>query len=93
MAVARLARVTLEAPRDELGALLAKAIQFTMFHPLRREGMVQDIELLLLASKAQAIYAEASDLLAKGGFKTTGERKEVEKLHGRGPPQYLFGGL
>lgn len=81
MAVARLVRVTLEAPQAELGVLVAKVIRFTEFHPSRKEGMVQDIGLLLLASRAQAVSAEASDLLKQVGFATTGLKKtEIEKF-------------
>jgi V/A-type H+-transporting ATPase subunit I len=81
LAVARLVRVTLEAPREELGALLGKVIGFGMFHPSKREGMVQDIGILLLSSKAHEIYSRASELLEKGGVRTAdGERKEVEKF-------------
>jgi len=59
LAVARLVRVTLEAPKAEVGRMLGKVIGFTEFHPSRREGMVQDIGLLLLASKAHEVYAQA----------------------------------
>jgi vacuolar-type H+-ATPase subunit I/STV1 len=81
LAVARLIRVTLEAPRAEVGVLLAKVIQFTEFHPSRKEGMVQDIGLLILASKAQDIYTRAKDLLDRPGVKTAeGRTREVEKF-------------
>jgi len=84
LAVARLARVTLEAPKAELGVLVAKTIKFTEFHPSRREGMVQDIGLLLLGSRAQAVYAEASDLLKKEGTVTKGTNlAEVEEFEAR----------
>ncbi len=83
MAVARLARVTLEAPRPELGILLAKVIRFAEFHPSKREGMVQDIGLLLLASKAHEIYGRADEMLEMVGVRDTEEerkRREVEKF-------------
>lgn len=80
MAVARLVRVTLEAPRAEIGRLLAKVIKFTMFHPSRKEGMVQDIDLLLMGSKANEVYAQASDLLGEGRFTTADSRRQVEKF-------------
>ena len=70
MAVARLVRVTLEAPRAEIGGLLAKVIGFTEFHPSRKDGMVQDIGLLLLASKAHEVYAQAERPARRGPFKT-----------------------
>ena len=73
--------VTLQASSDDVGVLLAKVIQFTAFHPSKKEGMVQDIGLLLFASKAHDIYSQASELLDKGGVKVAdGERREVEKF-------------
>lgn len=80
MAVARLVRVTLEAPEAEVGRLLAKVIGFAEFHPSRREGMVQDIGLLLLGSRAHEVYAQASELLGEGLFKTGDREKQVEKF-------------
>ena len=80
MAVARLVRVTMEAPRAEVGRMLARVIGFTEFHPSRREGMVQDIGLLLLASRAHEVYAQAGELLGEGLFKTGDRVKEVEKF-------------
>jgi V/A-type H+-transporting ATPase subunit I len=90
LAVARLARVTLEAPREELGVLLGKLIGFGTFHPSKKEGMVQDIEILVLNSKAHEIYSRASELLEKGGIKTAeGGRKEVEKFKAHDVKQLL----
>ena len=80
MAVARLVRVALEAPRTDVGRLLAKVIGFTEFHPSRKEGMVQDIGLLLLGSKAHEVYAQASELLGEGLFKTGDRETQVEKF-------------
>jgi len=80
LAVARLVRVTLEAPRADVGRLLAKVIRFTEFHPSRKEGMVQDIWLLLLGSKAHEVYAQASELLGEGLFKTGDRERQVEKF-------------
>ena len=90
MAVARLVKVTLEASGDELGALLGKLIGFGMLHPSRREGMVQDIGILLLGSKAHEIYSRANELLERGGVRTVeGERKEVEKFQAHGVDDLL----
>ncbi|MGH9917768.1 MAG: V-type ATPase 116kDa subunit family protein [Nitrososphaerales archaeon] len=73
--------MTLQAPRPDIDFLLAKVIRFTEFHPSKREGMVQDIGILLLASKAQGIYSRANEVLEKGGVKTAeGRKKEVEKF-------------
>jgi len=80
LAVARLVRVTLEAPRAEVGRLLAKVIKFTAFHPSRKEGMVQDIGLLLLSSKAHEVYAQAGELLGEGRFKTADHERQFEKF-------------
>ncbi len=80
MAVARLVRVTLEAPKSEAGRLMAKVIKFIAFHPSRKGGMVQDIGLLLTGSKAHEIYAQASELLGEGLFKTANRGKQVEKF-------------
>jgi vacuolar-type H+-ATPase subunit I/STV1 len=81
MAVARLLTVTLEAPKPEVGVLLAKLIRFAEFHPSKRQGMVQDIGLLLLASKAHDIYSRAVELLERGGIRTAeGKRSEVERF-------------
>jgi vacuolar-type H+-ATPase subunit I/STV1 len=83
LAVARLVRVRLEAPEGQVDTLLARVIEFTAFHPSKSAGMVQDIRILLLASRAQEIYSRAGDLLDKGGVKTAeGRRKEVEKFPG-----------
>ncbi len=78
MAVARLSRVTVEAPQGELGAALARVIEFGTFNPARREGMVQDVKILLLASRAQAVYSKATDLLGKRRIEAHGEPKESE---------------
>jgi len=81
LAVARLVRVGLEAPKAEVGVLLARLIKFTEFHPSRSQGMVQDIAILLLASEAQDIYTKAGDLLNKSGLRTAeGKKKEVERF-------------
>ncbi len=80
MAVARLVRVTLEAPRADVGRVLAEVIGFTEFHPRRKEGMVQDIGLLLLSSKAHEVYAQAGELLGEGLFKSGRRDKQVERF-------------
>ncbi|MDA4118219.1 MAG: hypothetical protein OK455_07735 [Thaumarchaeota archaeon] len=83
MAVARLSKVTLESPRSELGVLLGRLMEFKAFHPSRREGMEQDIGLLVLGSKAQAVYGRVNQLLEKGGFGGKGRPNEVEKFEAR----------
>jgi len=83
LAVARLVRVTVEAPRAEVGRLLAKVIGFAEFHPSRKDGMVQDIGLLLLGSKAHEVYARAGELLGEGLFKTGDRERQVEKFEAK----------
>jgi V/A-type H+/Na+-transporting ATPase subunit I len=84
MAVASLSRVKMRSPRGELGRFLAKLMEFGQFHPDRREGMTQDIAILLLGSKAQSIYSEAGDLLEKGLRKLANEVPKVEKFEANG---------
>jgi V/A-type H+-transporting ATPase subunit I len=70
-----------ESHKEELGVILGRVIGFGVFHPSKREGMVQDIEILLMNSKAHEIYSRAGELLEKGGVATAeGDRKEVEKF-------------
>lgn len=80
MAVAPLARVTLQAPRNELGVLLARLIKFGTFHPIREKGMEQDMGMLLIASRSQDVYGRANDLLQKAGFGEEGRPGEVERF-------------
>lgn len=63
MAIARLSRVVLITPRSELGVFLAKLSETGLFHPSDRSGLVQDTELVLLSSKAHAVYSDANLLL------------------------------
>ena len=71
MAVARLTRVVLRSSPAELGRLVALLIKFGKFHPSRREGLVQDISLVLLTSRAQSAYGWATELLARPTFNDT----------------------
>ena len=63
LAIARLSHVALVCPRNETQKLLTKLCEFGEYHPLDRDGLVQDIEVLILSSKAQGIYADATHLL------------------------------
>lgn len=63
MAVVKLSRVLLVAPRNELGILLTRLCQFPMFHPSDRHDLVEDSKILLLSSRAHSIYSEANELL------------------------------
>ena len=91
MAVARLSRVTLEAPAGEIGTVLARVIGFGAFHPSRSAGMVQDIRILLLASRAQSVNARASELLESEG-RGRAASKKVERFEAR-TVEDLVGGL
>ena len=76
MAVARLTRVRVATDTPGLGRLVASLVGFGRFHPSKREGLVQDIRVLLWASRAQSVYGAATELLrsealrgaAKGPF-------------------------
>lgn len=70
MAVARLSKATVKSSRGEIGVLLLRLMQFGQFHPFRKREYVQDIDILLLASHAQAVYSNASGLLGKETLKT-----------------------
>lgn len=89
MAVARLTRVTLQAGVSEVGMLIARVIEFGDFHPARREGMVQDIGLLLLQSRAHEIYSRATEILDKGGIGKVERVEGVEKFQGRDVEELL----
>jgi V/A-type H+-transporting ATPase subunit I len=55
--------VVLVCPRTELGFALAKLCGSGNFHPSDRNGLVQDMELVLLSSRAHATYSESNALL------------------------------
>jgi len=78
MAVAPLSEVTLGASQKDVGVLLARLIEFGTFHPVKEKGMTQDISILLVASKAQDVYARTSELLRSEEFGKTPRPKEVE---------------
>ncbi|MEM3096219.1 MAG: V-type ATPase 116kDa subunit family protein [Nitrososphaerota archaeon] len=67
MAVVKLYRVTIIAPRNKLGSLLTSLLEFSWFHPSDREGLTQIPEIVILASKAHEVYSEAGILLGKIG--------------------------
>ena len=83
MVVAPLTKVTLKATKADLGAVLAGIVRFGTFHPIREDGMEQDIGILLLASKAQEVYGRAGDILLRGGFGAKPLAKEVERFEAR----------
>lgn len=55
-------------------------MEFGTFHPFRREGMEQDMWMLLTASKAQAVYGRAGELLDKARFGGRAGPKDVQKF-------------
>ncbi|MDG6995614.1 MAG: hypothetical protein JRN52_06810 [Nitrososphaerota archaeon] len=71
MAVARLDHVVLLCPKSELQTLLVRLSEFGQYHPLEKDGLVQSIELLILSSKAQGIYSDASHLLPENYLSET----------------------
>ncbi len=73
MAVSRLSRVSLRAEPADLDALLTDLIRFGRFHPSHREGLSQDIRLLLVASRAQAVNGPATELYPDPAFAGTRE--------------------
>lgn len=69
MAVARLTRVRVAATSETLGRVVAALVAFGGFHPSRREGLVQEIRLILWASRAQSVYGSATELLRSESLK------------------------
>ncbi|HKT22492.1 MAG TPA: V-type ATPase 116kDa subunit family protein, partial [Nitrososphaerales archaeon] len=67
MAVVPLTQVSLICPRSEVDVMLARLCETAMFHPSDRQGLVQDTQLVLLSSKAHAVYSEAGMLVKKWG--------------------------
>ena len=67
MAIARLSRVVLVSPRHEVGVFLSRLCYTGIFHPSEKGGLVQDTQLILLASRAHAVYSEASALIRGKG--------------------------
>jgi V/A-type H+-transporting ATPase subunit I len=65
MAVVPLTRVSLVCPRSELGVMLARLCETGMFHPSDRQGLVQDTQLVILSSRAHAVYSEAGMLVKR----------------------------
>jgi V/A-type H+/Na+-transporting ATPase subunit I len=72
--------VTLRVERKKLTTVLLSLMRFGEFHPSRTKGFVQDIGLLILSSRGQALYAKANDLLSKSV-------KIGDKLGFKGPPE------
>lgn len=73
MAIARLSLVILVCPRSELGPFLSKVRTTGIFHPSDRKGLVQDLQLVLLSSRAHAVYSEANALLHRSHAGVTPE--------------------
>lgn len=82
MAVAPLSRVRVRSDLEGLGALVGALIGFGRFHPSRREGLVQDIRLVLWASRAQGVYGRAHEIL---------RRPELQAVPPGGPIDYEVG--
>ncbi|HEV2137825.1 MAG TPA: V-type ATPase 116kDa subunit family protein [Nitrososphaerales archaeon] len=67
MAIARLSSVVLLCPRSEAGLFLSRLCKTRSFHPSERSGLVQDTQLVILASRAHAAYSKAGELLRREG--------------------------
>ena len=85
MPVAGLSIVQLRLKRSELGTILAELISFKDFHPSKRDGLIQDVGILLLSSRFQSIYSNASELLASDALRIpkavgTEKKKFVERF-------------
>ena len=66
MAVARLSKATVRAPKDELNVMLLKLMDYGQFHPIKNKDFVQDIDLLILGSRAGSSLLES--------WRSSGER-------------------
>ena len=65
MPVARLTRVRVAVRPSTLGRLVATLLSYARFHPSHREGMVQEIRIVLWGSRAQSVYGAATELLRR----------------------------
>ncbi|HYC26931.1 MAG TPA: V-type ATPase 116kDa subunit family protein [Nitrososphaerales archaeon] len=92
MAIAQLSRVTLLCPRADLGPFLSRLCDTGIFHPAERSGLVQDTQLVLLSSRAHAVYSDANLLLQArkseapptvANFESTSMADLVERLAAR----------
>lgn len=90
MAVSPLSRVTLTTSVGGLDRLLTELLRFGRFHPSHREGLVQDIHLLLVLSRAQACYGRASELYRHPAFDgTAAEDRPRAEFHAEGVDELL----
>ncbi len=55
--------------------MLVKLMEFGRFHPIKRKDSVQDIDLLVLGSRAQSVYSKTGDLLGKDAVKLVRNKK------------------
>jgi len=63
LGIARLSHIALICPRIEILRLVTILCEFGDFHPLERDNLVQDIDVLILSSRAVGIYADATHIL------------------------------
>jgi V/A-type H+/Na+-transporting ATPase subunit I len=80
MPVASLSIVQIRTKRHELGSILAKLINFENFHPSKREGLTQDVGILLVSSHFLSIYSNASELLTNDALRLPIMKGDASKV-------------
>jgi vacuolar-type H+-ATPase subunit I/STV1 len=78
--VANLSIVQIRTKRHELGTILAKLINYRNFHPSKRQGLTQDVGILLVSSHYLSIYSNASELLSNDALRLPIVRGETPKV-------------
>jgi vacuolar-type H+-ATPase subunit I/STV1 len=79
MPVAGLSIVQIRTKRHELGIILAKLVDFQNFHPSKRQGLTQDVGILLVSSHYLSIYSNASELLASDALRIPIAKSNLSK--------------
>ena len=52
--------------------MILRLMEFGQFHPIKRQDFVQEISLLILGSRAEAVYSKASELLTQPALRDKG---------------------
>ena len=52
--------------------MILRLMEFGQFHPIKRQDFVQEISLLILGSRAEAVYSKASELLTQPSLRDKG---------------------
>jgi V/A-type H+/Na+-transporting ATPase subunit I len=74
LAVAKLSRVVLVCSRGEFGKVLAELCAYGRFHPSESEDLVQDPQVLLVASHLHEVYSRSKAILGRSAVATAGRR-------------------